>query len=82
MNEWLFKHSARLFARPSFLEGFCRILDLGSTLNIYNCDRNEIETDMKALFSDWLTVGDAIQDSIDKFNSSPPPQREFEFVEK
>ncbi len=81
MSEWLFRRSARLFARPSFLEGLSRALDLGATLNVYNYDRDPEEADARALFSDWLAVGDAIAGSIEKFESDNP-QKEFEFVEK
>ena len=67
MNQWLFRRSGRLFARPSFIEGIARILDLGATLNIYNEDKNDKEADGKALWSDWLAVGDALRDSVNKF---------------
>ena len=67
INQWLLKRSGRLFARPSFLEGMARVLDLGAALNIYNYDKDGNEADAKALFSDWMAVGDVIRDSMIQF---------------
>jgi hypothetical protein len=47
----------RLFARPSFLGGAGRILDLGSTLQNYNRNTTTEEADRKAIKSDWCMVG-------------------------
>lgn len=54
-----------LFARPSFLEGLCRILDLYSSLQVYNRDRTGVEADTRALYNDWQMVGRDIESSIE-----------------
>ncbi len=59
-----------LFARPSFLEGMARIVDLGGTLQVYNESKTAEEADAKALLSDWLSVGDDLRDSIRKYGES------------
>ena len=52
-----------LFARPSFVEGFARLLDLGGTLNEYNssidgphADELALRADIAALRCDAATV--------------------------
>ena len=57
-RETLFQRSGRLFANPSFINGFARGLDLGSTFNEYNNDRTAEEADFWASWSDWYSVGD------------------------
>lgn len=60
----IFKRTARLFARPSFIEGVSRVVDLGATLNTYNKNETPEEADAKAIYSDWSSVGDDITYSI------------------
>lgn len=60
MDTSLFKRTARLFARPSFIEGFARAIDIGSTMNEYNKNQTPEEADSKAIQSDWKAVGDDI----------------------
>lgn len=50
-----------LFAKPSFMRGFGRVLDLGSTRNIYNESKTERKADLRALKSDWCVTGDDIR---------------------
>jgi len=45
-----------LYARPSFLSGAARALDMGTTLMEFNRTPEE-EADAIALHQDWLTVG-------------------------
>jgi len=40
-------NSTFLFARPSFLEGVARVMDLGGTLQVYNNSKTEKEADLK-----------------------------------
>lgn len=68
VRDVLFERSGRLFSRPSFLTGFSMVLDLGATFNQYNEDRTELEADLKALRSDWFSVGDDIRRAIHLFN--------------
>ncbi len=58
------EYSYRLFARPSFLEGFSRIFDFGNTLNLYNSSESEAEADYDALKSDWMAVGIDMSNAI------------------
>jgi len=46
-----------LFARPSFLSGAARVLDLGATFDQYNQSRTGEEADAIALFNDFRAVG-------------------------
>ena len=57
----------RLFVRPSFIDGWARIIDLGATLDMYNKNKTEQEADILALKSDWKAVGNDIKSAIDKF---------------
>ena len=47
-----------LFATPSFLEGFARVLDLGDTFTEYNTSPDAAEADFLALRSDWRAIGE------------------------
>ena len=44
-KDTLFQRSGRLFANPSFISGFARALDLGSTFTEYNTDATPEEAD-------------------------------------
>lgn len=57
----------RLFAEPSFSEGFSRVLDLGGVLQKYNMSHGEQETDMRAIENDWLAVGHDMYQAIIKY---------------
>ena len=60
-------HSDFLYARPSFLEGVARIIDMGGTLNEYNSSRSGQEADAVALRSDWAAIGQDMRDAIGEF---------------
>ena len=49
--------TTRLLARPSFLSGFARSLDLGGLFDSYNQSSKAATADRKALASDWRAVG-------------------------
>jgi hypothetical protein len=53
-----------LFAQPSFLSGMARALDLSGTFDAYNRSRNGGEADLRAIWSDWLTVGQDMSEAI------------------
>lgn len=59
-----------IFARPSFIEGIVRLIDLGGTLNIYNESGTEDEADYKALHNDWIMVGNDIKSSIENYGAT------------
>jgi hypothetical protein len=54
-------YSDFLFARPSFIEGVARVMDLGATLQEYNGHGSSEEADSIALMSDWRAVGDDLR---------------------
>jgi hypothetical protein len=54
-----------LFARPSFVSGAARALDLGGTFDDYNRSRSPEDADVRALHSDWMAVGADMQKAID-----------------
>lgn len=56
-----------LFAEPSFVGGMARNLDLGHTLNVYNESETEEKADSRALYNDWLAVGNDLRSSIKKY---------------
>jgi hypothetical protein len=60
----MFNRTGVLFARPSFLEGFARLFDLGGTLNRYNISESPEEADVRALRADWEAVGDDLRQAI------------------
>jgi hypothetical protein len=53
--------STFLFARPSFVEGVSRIVDVAGTLNEYNRSESGEMADYLALFADWRLIGMDIQ---------------------
>jgi hypothetical protein len=56
-----------LFARPSFIEGVARVLDLGGTMQVYNDCKTEKEADLKALKKDWQAVGEDILGAVESY---------------
>lgn len=50
-----------LYARPSFLEGVARLVDIRGSLNVYNHSVTGEEADQRALMMDWKAVGDALR---------------------
>ncbi len=50
--------SGYLFARPSFLTGIARLLDLGGTLAEYNRAISPEQADALAIRADWQPVGE------------------------
>lgn len=55
------KSSDFLFARPSFLSGAARVMDLGGTFDAYNSSK---DPDRLAMECDWGVVGDDIKEAI------------------
>ncbi len=53
-----------LYARPTFLSGVARVLDLGGTLNSYNRSVSPEVADRLALASDWFAVGQDLRRAI------------------
>jgi hypothetical protein len=57
----------RLFARPSFVEGMARVLDLGSTLNTYNYSKSAESADRIAIADDWMMVGVDMREALKEY---------------
>ncbi len=55
-----------LFARPSFMEGAARIMDLSGSLNTYNYSRNGAEADARALAQDWRAIGRDVRAALEE----------------
>ncbi len=53
-----------IFAKPSFIEGMARVLDLGGTLNDYNYSCSGDIADIHAVESDWITVGEDLRGPV------------------
>ena len=51
-------YTTQLFAKPYFLKGAARIIDLGGTINVYNSSDSGIDADFNAIESDWNAVGE------------------------
>ena len=60
----------RLGALPSFIEGMSRLVDFGSTLNIYNVSDSGAEADVAALYSDWRAIGSDLEYAINLYERS------------
>ena len=56
-----------LFAKPSFLEGVARTLDIGGTFDFYNESPNGRIADTRAIMNDWKMVGLDIQEGINAY---------------
>lgn len=53
--------------KSSFVKGMARVLDLGSTLNIYVYSNEPEGIDCNALRSDWEMVGEDIKLAINNY---------------
>ena len=67
-------YSDFLYARPSFLEGMARVMDIGGTLNEYNSSG---DPDTIALLMDWLVVGQAMRQAIDEHETAEVDELEL-----
>ncbi len=55
-----------LFAQPSAIAGVARFFDFAGVFDDYNVSANEGEADLKAVYTDWVCVGDAFRTAIVK----------------
>jgi len=58
-----------LFARPSFLEGAGRVIDLFGVMQEYNTSPSMPEADRRAILSDWLAIGDDFKFVVKNFEN-------------
>jgi hypothetical protein len=56
-----------LYARPAFVGGIARCLDLGATLREFNSSPDGDQADRVALASDWWAIGDDLRAAILKY---------------
>ena len=63
------QQTTNLFAVSGFFSGFARVLDIGSTYDIYNLSASPHEADARALSSDWQQVGIDISNSIEEYGN-------------
>ena len=74
-----------LFAKPSFLEGLARCIDLGATLDEYNQSLTQQQADLIALRTDWEVIGEDLEKAIlleEKKLVEQKQQIEFDFDQK
>ena len=57
-----------LFATPSFISGMGRAIDLGGTMTVFNTSDTPEEADARAIFNDWLAVGNDMREAFKKYN--------------
>lgn len=62
--------STYLFARPSFVEGIGRMVDVSNSLNIYNQSRTDSEADARAIYEDWKAVGHDVRVALEQLRAS------------
>lgn len=64
-----------LFARPSFLEGMGRVLDIGGTMTEFNQSLTPEQADALALGMDWKVVGDDLRRAMGQAARELPEQK-------
>ena len=60
-----------LFAMPSSLTGFARVLDLFGRFDTYNDSPTGDRADARALYSDWHIVGQELADAMTRVEREP-----------
>jgi hypothetical protein len=63
-----------LFADPSLLYGVARMFDFEGTFTNYNYSRNRPEADARALYYDWHTVGQTLDEAMSRFTETQGEQ--------
>jgi hypothetical protein len=58
-----------LFARPSFVEGVGRMVDVSNSMNMYNYSRDGAEADARAIQQDWKALGHDVRVALDQLRS-------------
>jgi hypothetical protein len=61
-----------LFSQPSYLSGVSRTLDLWGQFDDYNTSPNGDIADARAIFADWLMVGEELQVAADSHRPARP----------
>lgn len=58
-----------LFARPSFIEGVGRILDLSNCLTAYNDSPSPGLADARAIYQDWKAIGHDLRVAMERLGT-------------
>lgn len=58
-----------LFARPSFVEGVARMLDVSSSMNTYNTFPTGDEADARAVYQDWRALAHDVRVALEQLRS-------------
>ena len=61
-----------LVARPSFLTGMARLLDLWGAFDEYNVSPDGRAADALALRADWAVIGQDLRTAIERFRREHP----------
>jgi hypothetical protein len=61
-----------LFADPSFMTGMARVYDLGGLFDDYNYSTTPEEADARAIWSDWVAVGNCLWEAFDQVVAEYP----------
>jgi hypothetical protein len=59
--------SSFLFGTPTWQEGVGRLVDFANVLNDYNITHAPENPDTRALYQDWLAVGDDVRFALATF---------------
>ncbi len=70
------KRTDFLFARPSFLSGVAKVLDLFGTFTRYNSSTTPDEADSRAIAADWGVVGQDLQTGFVQLETDAQLRRE------
>lgn len=72
-------YAGLLYATPSYLDGFARILDIGGTLDDYNYSATPEDSDRIAFLADWHAVASdfrkAVAETAKRFGLPSPGSR-------
>lgn len=67
MAEKMLQFTSYLFSKASFLTGIGRIFDFSGSYERYNVSRTEKEADEKAMYLDWVAVGEDIRAALGEY---------------
>ena len=67
-----------LFADSSFIMGMARVFDLSGLFDDYNYSGTPEEADARAIWSDWVTVGNWLWEACDRVAAQHPDLRAAE----
>ncbi len=62
-------HSDFLFASPSRLSGWARLLDLFGAFDDYNTSASRPMADARALYADWVVTGEDVRAAMAEFEN-------------